>query len=261
MLTVHQSREIAVAAESIHYEGDNQTEDRWARFRPPEDGWTAQDLDRIPDLPPHTELIDGILYLPFRLGEGDEDDPWALARPPEGGWTAAEMDRIPDLPPHTELIDGSLVFVSPQKVFHLLVLDILAIHLRQFAPAGFRVRREQAILLGEHRRPEPDLFVIRQDGTPDLDQTTFLPAQVKLVIEVESPESEARDRNTKPLLYADAGIAHFWRVENQSGVAVVFAYELDAKAKAYRLTGEHRGQFKVAEPFPIEVDLTEIHRL
>ncbi|MQS06329.1 Uma2 family endonuclease [Streptomyces alkaliphilus] len=31
---------------------------------PPPGGFTAEDLDRIPDLPPHTELIDGSLVLP-----------------------------------------------------------------------------------------------------------------------------------------------------------------------------------------------------
>ncbi|WP_329567837.1 Uma2 family endonuclease [Kitasatospora sp. NBC_01266] len=30
-------------------------------LRPPVGGWTADDLDRLPDLPPHTELIDGNL--------------------------------------------------------------------------------------------------------------------------------------------------------------------------------------------------------
>ncbi|MEV7088949.1 Uma2 family endonuclease [Streptomyces sp. NPDC093085] len=30
---------------------------------PPAEGWTADDLDRIPGLPPHTELIDGSLVL------------------------------------------------------------------------------------------------------------------------------------------------------------------------------------------------------
>ena len=38
--------------------------------------------------------------------------------PPEGGWTSDDLDRLPNLPPHTELIDGSLVFVSPQTLFH-----------------------------------------------------------------------------------------------------------------------------------------------
>ncbi|MFD5428553.1 Uma2 family endonuclease [Streptomyces sp. NPDC127084] len=31
--------------------------------RPPVGGWTADDLDRLPNLPPHTELIDGSLVL------------------------------------------------------------------------------------------------------------------------------------------------------------------------------------------------------
>ncbi|MEU7044277.1 Uma2 family endonuclease [Streptomyces varsoviensis] len=31
--------------------------------RPPQGGWTADDLDRLPNLPPHTELIDGNLVL------------------------------------------------------------------------------------------------------------------------------------------------------------------------------------------------------
>ncbi|MCX2970469.1 Uma2 family endonuclease [Streptomyces sp. TRM70308] len=34
---------------------------RWPR--PPQGGYTAEDLDRLPDLPPHTELIDGSLVL------------------------------------------------------------------------------------------------------------------------------------------------------------------------------------------------------
>ncbi|GHE47456.1 hypothetical protein GCM10017778_34060 [Streptomyces vinaceus] len=29
--------------------------------KPPEGGWTADDLDTLPNLPPHTELIDGSL--------------------------------------------------------------------------------------------------------------------------------------------------------------------------------------------------------
>lgn len=39
-------------------------EPRPERYRwpvPPEGGWKADDLDRLPDLPPHTELIDGSL--------------------------------------------------------------------------------------------------------------------------------------------------------------------------------------------------------
>jgi Uma2 family endonuclease len=213
MSVLHQTREATVSAESIEFEDD-----------------------------------------------GELAGPWARVRPLAGGWTAELVDQVPDLPPHTELIDGSLVFVSPQQTFHLLVMDVITTRLRQCVPAGLRVRREQAIALGDQQRPEPDIFVVRLSAA-DLEQTTFLPAQVGLVIEVESPDSKLRDRRRKPQLYAEAGIAHFWRVENQSGKPVVFVYELSAESGEYKLTGEHRDTLKVEVPFPIEIDLTEIDRL
>ncbi|GAA2407578.1 hypothetical protein GCM10010433_02770 [Streptomyces pulveraceus] len=39
--------------------GSEAPEPRWAV--PPVGGWTADDLDTLPNLPPHTELIDGSL--------------------------------------------------------------------------------------------------------------------------------------------------------------------------------------------------------
>lgn len=63
-------------------------------------------------------------------------------RPPQGGFVAEDLDRLPDLPPHTELIDGSLVLVSPQAKFHMLVITLLDSLLRRLAPAHLRVRRK-----------------------------------------------------------------------------------------------------------------------
>jgi hypothetical protein len=80
--------------------------------------------------------------------------------PPPGGYTSEDLDRIADLPPHTELIDGSLVFVSPQKAFHTLTLDVLVAGLRAAAPAPLRVRREMSVILGPRQRPEPGVIVI-----------------------------------------------------------------------------------------------------
>jgi Uma2 family endonuclease len=44
-------------------ENEPDAEPVYCRPAPPPEGWTADDLDRIPDLPPHTELIDGNLVL------------------------------------------------------------------------------------------------------------------------------------------------------------------------------------------------------
>ncbi|MEV0845385.1 Uma2 family endonuclease [Streptomyces sp. NPDC049954] len=43
-------------------QGPEPQEERFAWPTPPAGGWTAEDLDRIPGLPPHTELIDGGLF-------------------------------------------------------------------------------------------------------------------------------------------------------------------------------------------------------
>ncbi len=53
--------------------------------------------------------------------------------PTEGGWTADDLDRLPNLPPHTELIDGSLVFASPQTVFHARAVSFFE---RQLGDSG-----------------------------------------------------------------------------------------------------------------------------
>ena len=42
-----------------------------------------------------------------------------------------DLFTLPDLPPHTELIDGSLVFVSPQRIFHTFAIDLLVNGLRR----------------------------------------------------------------------------------------------------------------------------------
>jgi Uma2 family endonuclease len=182
--------------------------------------------------------------------------------PPPGGFTAADLDRIPDLPPHTELIDGSLIFVSPQKLFHMRAIDLLTGALRRLAPKDLRARREMTITVGERQRPEPDVLVVRADAESDDDLTTYAPDGVVLVVEVVSPDSEERDRNRKPQLYAQAGITHFWRVENGGGGRpVVYVYELDPATKAYALTGIHHDELKLTVPFDIEIDLTEITRL
>jgi Uma2 family endonuclease len=184
---------------------------------------------------------------------------WVL--PPPGGFTAEDLDRLTDLPPHTELIDGSLVFVSPQANFHTLMMDLLVSGLRRTAPPDQRVRREMSVILGRRQRPEPDVSVVSPGADLSPEATALQAADIVLVVAVVSADSEERDRERKPQLYAKAGIPHFWRVENVSGHPTVYVYELDPATGAYALTGIHHDRLKVAVPFGIDIDLTEIGRL
>lgn len=188
----------------------------------------------------------------------DEDYEWP--RPPVGGWTADDLDRLPNLPPHTELIDGSLVFVSPQTSFHMRTIRLLDIALLDQAPDGFDVYREFTVTLDRHNRPEPDVLVVRAGADTGPRDTRLLPEDVILAVEVVSEDSVQRDREAKPHKYAAAGIPHFWRVEENNGLPVVYAYELDPSAKVYVPTGIHHDKLSLTVPFPLDIDLTAINR-
>ncbi|MFI2629728.1 Uma2 family endonuclease [Streptomyces collinus] len=178
--------------------------------------------------------------------------------PPEGGWTADDLDRLPNLPPHTELIDGSLVFVSPQTIFHERAVDFFKWQLQFLAPADLEVFREFTIDLDRQNRPEPDVVVVRGDVVEDPDQTRFPAGAVLLAIEVVSEDSVSRDRETKPLKYARAKIPHYWRVENENGRAAVHVFELEPTTGTYTGINIFRERMKVDVPFPADLDLTQI---
>jgi Uma2 family endonuclease len=184
---------------------------------------------------------------------------WAF--PPEDGFTAADLDLLPDLPPHTELIDGSLVFVSPQAAFHSVVLDILVSSLRRATPPDLRVRREMTVTLDRKQRPEPDVVVVHADALRGLGQTTFMHGDVVLAVEVVSPESRTRDHERKPMLYAKAGIEHFWLIEREDTKPVLYTYHLDPIKPEYEKTGTFEGAFKLDSPYPIEIDFGELVRM
>ncbi|QXJ25345.1 Uma2 family endonuclease [Actinomadura graeca] len=180
--------------------------------------------------------------------------------PPPGGFTADHFLRM-DTPRHTELIDGSLVFVSPQEKWHKRVIHMLAHELDRQAPQGLRGDSEMAVKLAKRQVPEPDVLVVSAEAFDRDDPSTFyFPADVVLAVEAVSPESVERDRETKPLKYAAAGIRHFWRVENEAGKTVAYVYELDPATGGYALTGIHHDSLKVTVPFDIEIDLTAVGR-
>ncbi|GAA2128109.1 Uma2 family endonuclease [Streptomyces synnematoformans] len=180
----------------------------------------------------------------------------AWPTPPSGGYTADDLDTLPDLPPHTELIDGSLVFVTPQSSFHFETILTLLNGLRRTVPDDLAVKGEMTIVINGQQRPEPDLIVLRAEALGGGEETQYDAADVVLAVEVVSPESKERDRETKPLKYAKAGIQHFWRVEKEKGKPVVYVFELEPATGVYVPTGIHRDRLKLSAPFDIDIALT-----
>jgi Uma2 family endonuclease len=177
---------------------------------------------------------------------------WFYPGPP-GGWTADMLDHLPpDAPRHVELIDGSLIMMSPQTGFHMLMLRLL--ENRITPPEGLVVVREMTVTLGMRQRPEPDILVV-DEAAFSQKGTSFKPQDVRLVVEVVSEESKERDRNTKPIKYSNAGIPYLWRVEREELGPVIYTYELDPAVKAYVPTGIHRKQLCTYIGFDVDIDL------
>ncbi|MFE0130340.1 Uma2 family endonuclease [Streptomyces sp. NPDC059037] len=178
--------------------------------------------------------------------------------PPQDGYTVNDLFTLPDLPPHTELIDGSLVFVSPQRDFHSTMIDLLVTGLRGTVPESLKVRREMTVELDPRNGPEPDISLVRAAAVTGMEQTRFAAGDVLLAVEVVSPDSESRDRDTKPRKYAAAGIPNFWLVEmaDANQHPVVRVYELDPLSKTYALTGIHHDRLRISVPYDIDVDIS-----
>ncbi|MDH6224521.1 hypothetical protein M2169_001491 [Streptomyces sp. MJP52] len=106
------------------------------------------------------------------------------------------------------------------------------------------------VRLDRRSRPEPDVLV--PTAAYDPDRTWYAPEEVTLVVEVVevvvvvSEGSADRDRPLKPFKYAQAGIAHFWRVEDEAGAPAVHTYELDTMTRTYVPAGIHRDRLKVS---------------
>ncbi|MCT7356159.1 Uma2 family endonuclease [Streptomyces sp. 15-116A] len=190
---------------------------------------------------------------------GETDVHWPV--PPHNGFTFDDMQASRDLSRRVELIDASLVFTSPLSAFHVDTVDLLVHGLRSTLPKEFRVRREIPVILDRSNAPAPDVTVI--SAHVGRDQLSCEPLDVHLAIEVVSPDSESRDRTTKPYKYGRAGIPHFWRVERDGTgrKPLVHVYELDPITRAYVHTGMHRDRIKVDKPYAIDVDLTAIEEL
>jgi Uma2 family endonuclease len=178
---------------------------------------------------------------------------WFYPGPP-GGWTADMLDHLPpDAPRHVELIDGSLILMSPQTAFRMLMLKLLERELTP--PPGLLVVREMTVTLGIRQRPEPDLLIVKSSALTSLKTTSFRPEDVHLVVEVASAESLERDRTTKPIKYSNAGIEHLWRVEQENDGPIVHTFKLDPDVRAYVPTGVHQNRLTTDIGFPVDIDL------
>ncbi len=115
-----------------------------------------------------------------------------------------------------EWVDGELRIMSPASADHQRVRDFLLTLLRLFVEAHRLGEVFSApFLMRLPTRPsgrEPDLLFVASSHANRL-RETHLDGPADLVVEIVSPESEARDRGEKLVEYEAAGIPEYWLID------------------------------------------------
>ena len=127
-------------------------------------------------------------------------------------WSKAEYYRLGELGffpgERVELIEGRIMVQSPQNAPHWSATERVRARLEQAFGAGFLVRMQGPIDLGQTTEPEPDIAVVTGSLA---NYTQAHPTTVVLIVEV-SDTTLSYDRRRKGSLYARAGIADYWIV-------------------------------------------------
>lgn len=119
-----------------------------------------------------------------------------------------------------ELINGELIRMAPIGSHHQGHVDGIGERFRELLGRRVSIRVRGPVELGGRQRPEPDMLLLRrrEDHYVRALPTT---ADVLLLIEV-SDSTLAFDRQTKALMYAQAGVTDYWIVNLGDEQLLVF---------------------------------------
>src|SRR5436190_13553368 len=136
----------------------------------------------------------------------------SFASPQPVRWTCVEFLRLGDMGVfegrRALLVDGVILEQGPMNPPHAITLELVEVAVRAGFGAGWRVRVQMPLILGQHTDPEPDLAVV--PGSPR--DSAAHPTTADLIVEV-SDSSLRYDTIEKRGLYAAAGIREYWVVD------------------------------------------------
>lgn len=170
---------------------------------------------------------------------------------PPGGWTVEDLDALPVGNYRYELTDGALSVVPPPSSLHQALAARLGAALDAVAPEPYAVTGAVEIRFGRQLTRIPDLMIVRSD---EPGRHWFAPAEVVVAVEIESPGNHVEDRTTKPALYAQFGIPHYWRVEPAPPCVTTYRR---GPGDGYAVAG-CGARLTVSEPFPVDLDLAAL---
>jgi Uma2 family endonuclease len=145
--------------------------------------------------------------------------------PPPGKMTEEEFVAWCDEDTRAEWVDGEVIMMSPVNVDHGRLLKWLLGVLGGFVEEkdlGEVLPDVQVRLATQRTRRVPDIWFI-SNARRDLLRRAHLEGPPDLIIEIVSPDSEARDWREKYLEYQAAGVREYWVIDPMSQHAEAYA--------------------------------------
>ncbi|MEU9730285.1 Uma2 family endonuclease [Streptomyces sp. NPDC048002] len=178
-----------------------------------------------------------------------------------GPWTVADVLALPeDRTTRYELLGESLVMSPAPGIRHQRASLRLAMILHRAAAASKApVEVLEAInVILPSGLVVPDIVVTDAGATAE-DAVSVDADGVQLVIELVSPGNRMVDRKFKPMLYAEAAVPYFWRLEFDPAPMLV-AYELAGGRYEERVTALAGTTTHLDAPVPVAIDPAELVR-
>ncbi len=118
---------------------------------------------------------------------------------------------------HYELVDGLLVLMNPPRIEHYLIVDFLDTVFRseiQQLSQPWLTFRETGVRTGFSKSRLTDLCIVTRDQARELlGQSAVFQTAPRLIVEVVSPDSIARDYRYKRSEYAAIEVPEYWIVD------------------------------------------------
>ena len=151
-----------------------------------------------------------------------------------------------------EVIDGTVVVRPVARLGHERLVMRLLVALGNACPPGIDVLPSNyQYRYAEGSYTYGDITVVRTEHARE--EGTYLPPL--LVVEVRSPSTDWLDRGRKREIYAEGGVASYWRADPEGPSLQVLTLRGDTYVETARLDGP--GVLHLDQPFPVDVTLVD----
>jgi len=152
-----------------------------------------------------------------------------------------------------ELLNGEIVKMSPIKILHAAIVDLLDEEFKIALRKMVHCRNQNPIHIDNFSEPEPDLALVKKRKTRYRDRHPNAD-EVFLVVEV-SDSTFLKDQTIKKKLYAKANIAEYWIINIPDRRVEVFKNPKEGDYSKTEVLAE--GILRL-EQFDFEIEVEEI---